>query len=274
VRSLRDLQLAFAESVLGEADASLAGRIRGRGLSGRRRLQVYRNNTFASLTEALAAVYPVVKKLVGEEFFGYAARCYVPLHPSRSGNLHDFGAHWALFLQGFGPAAGLPYLPDVARLEWAYHRVFHEASHAPLDLASLSAVAPELYGTLRFRLHPATRLLQSQYPILRIWQVNQDGYAGDPAVDLAEGAARILVSRPHLEVELEALGEAEFTLLRAVASGRTLGEACEAAMEVQPEFDLGACLQHRLLRGTLVEFLGSESAASSEAPALGNGGET
>jgi hypothetical protein len=210
---------------------------------------------------------------VGQEFLRYAARSFVPAYPSRSGNLHDFGAEFAQFLEAFAPAAGLPYLPDVARLEWAYHRVFHEASHAPLHLAALAAVDPASYGDLRFRLHPATRLVPSQYPILRIWQVNQEGFDGDALVDLAEGGVRVLVSRPRLDVELQPVDEAEFTLLRELAADRTFAQACEAALEVQTDFDLSASLQRHVLQGTLVDFVVGDFAAIGEAPRLGNGGE-
>ena len=216
----------------------------------------------------------MVHKLVGGDFFRYAARSYVPAHPSPSGNLHDFGAELAEFLEALAPAAELAYLPDVARLEWAYHRVFHEASHAPMDLAALAAFDPDHYGRLRFRLHPATRLVRSPYPILRIWQVNQEGFEGDPVVDLAEGGVRILVARQRLEVELEPLGEAEFTLLRELGADRTFAQACESALDVQSDFDLSACLQHHVLRGTLVEFFSSEFVASNEEPVFAIGGET
>jgi hypothetical protein len=208
---LRELQERFAQAVLGRDDTVLGQHVLANGMTGgmtgARRLQVYRNNTLASLTEALAAVYPVVRRLVGEAFFGYTAREYILAHPSVSGNLHDFGGEFAAFLARFPGAAELVYLPDVARVEWAYHQVFHEADPPPLDLAALAGVSPEHYGALRFRLHPASRLLTSPYPVLRIWAVNQEGFEGDQTVDLAEGGVKLLVIRRGLEVMLEPLSE-------------------------------------------------------------------
>ena len=270
--SLRDIQIAFAEGVLDGA-APLAGAVVERGLSGARRLQLYRNNTFASLTEALGAVYPVVQRLVGEDFLRFVAARYIPAHPSRSGNLHDFGGQFAEFLAGLPETAGLPYLPDVARLEWAYHQVFHEADHGPLDSTGLSRLPPEAYATLRFRLHPASRLLASPYPVLHIWQVNQEGFSGDPSVRLDEGGTRVLAFRPELEVELQALGEGEFTLLQSLAQGRNLTDAAEAALQAQPEFDLSVSLRHHVLRGTLVSFSWGD-AGDDGRPAFSNGGDS
>lgn len=255
---LREWQLGFAAAVLDGDGNDFARHVRAAGLSGARRLQVYRNNTRSSLTGALAAVYPVVRRLVGEEFFQYAATHYIAAYPSRSGDLHAFGEHFPLFLQSFAPAAGLVYLPDVARLEWAYHQVFHAASHPPLDLAALARVPAERQGALHFQLHPAARLLESAFPILRIWQVNQDGYRGDPTVDLAEGGVKLLVFRREtLDIEFQPLEDGEFSLLRALAGGCDFATACERAMAAQPDFDLPARFSRHVLQGVLVAFDGA-----------------
>lgn len=253
MHSLRELQFKFAEAVLERADTRIRQLVRANGLSGARRLQVYRNNVFAGLTSALGAVYPVVERLVGDGFFRYAADRYIRLHPSTSGNLHDFGGAFAEFLAAFPAAAGLPYLTDVARLEWAYHQVFHAAEHAPLDLSALRAIPPEGYLALKFHLHPASRLLHSDYPVLRIWEVNQADYEGDGTVDLSQGGDQLLVIRRELRVELQPLGKGEYTLLTALAANHDLASACEAALSIEPDFDLTACLQRHVARGTLVD---------------------
>jgi hypothetical protein len=90
--------------------------------------------------------------------------------------------------------------------------------------------------------------------VLRIWQVNQEGYEGEQTVDLAEGAVRLLVIRRALEVELETLSPGEFVLLEALAQDQEFGPACEVALAAEPDVDLTACLQHHVLRGTLVSF--------------------
>src|SRR6185436_9928463 len=77
--------------------------------------------------DALAAVYPVVQRLLGQGFFEYACDAFIRRHPPRSGNLHDFGAEFAEFLAGFEAASTLTYLPDTARLEWSWHVAFHAA---------------------------------------------------------------------------------------------------------------------------------------------------
>src|SRR5207237_5824239 len=118
--TLRDLQADMLDALFERSEAA-AVHVLARGLAPARRLGIYRNNMFDSLTAALAAVYPTVAALVGDGFFRFAAHEYIVAHPSRSGNLHDFGGELPGFLGRFEPAHSLPYLPDCARLDWAWH---------------------------------------------------------------------------------------------------------------------------------------------------------
>lgn len=251
---LRDLQADFAAAVFDERP-EMNVRVRAGRFPAAQHLQVYRNNVVESLTGALRAVYPVVEKLVGDGFFRYTVHEYLGAHRPRSGNLHDFGDAFASFLVGFAPAAGLPYLPDMARLEWAWHQAFHAADAPDFDLARLGAVPAERHETLRFVLHPSARLLVSDFPIVRISEINQEGYGGDTSVDLGEGGVRVLVIRRELTVYVEPLAAGEAELLTALAAQQPLGAAVPAALAAQPDFDLTATLADHLRRGTLVDCL-------------------
>ncbi len=253
---LRKLQQAFADAVFTGETTALAQTVRANGLTGPRRLQVYRNNMFVSLTEALRAVFPVVEKLVGNEFFAHAARQYIQTQPSTSGDLHDFGGSFAEFLAPFPGADQLAYLPDVARLEWAYHEVFHAADHEPLALESLAAIPAANHEQIKFALHPASRLLQSPYPILRIWEVNQNEFdasdEGKATIDLDAGGVTLLVLRRELDVEFRPLPPAEFEWLRHLATANSIGVATARAVEMDPDFDLDTVLMRHVTGSTLV----------------------
>lgn len=254
--SLRDLQSAFVEAVFAREGVAVIRE--ALTPSTERCFEVYRNNTFANLTEALRAVYPVIERLVGAEFFAHAARRYVRDTPSTSGNLHRFGASFPEFLAALPACGELVYLPDTARLEWLMHEAFHAADHASLDLARLAAVPPDRYDALCFCLHPACRLLTSPYPVHRIWQVNQTDAAETAAVDLADGGVHLLVARPVASVEIEVVAGAEFAALAALARGETLGAAFEEAEHADAGFDAGQFLRRRVAARTLVDFrLGS-----------------
>ena len=108
--------------------------------AGVERIGIYRRTIATNYRNALGATYPVVRRLVGTPFFDAAVDAYVEAHPSRSGDLNEYGATFGEFLGGYEPASDLPYLPDVARLEWA----IDEANRAADSLASPDDVLREL----------------------------------------------------------------------------------------------------------------------------------
>lgn len=164
--------------------------------------------------------------------------------------MNDYGDEFDRFLAAYAPAATLAYLPDVARLEWCIQQV-HTAPAAPKqDLAALAAMDGADWGGLCFRLDPGHRLLASDWPLARIWTVNQPGYEGDFTVDFAQGQP-VLVQRHAEGVRVIALTKSEYRFLEVLGQGRALADAVVAALEHDPDFDLGEVL-HRHLRSGLV----------------------
>src|SRR6266852_5119664 len=98
-----------------------------------RRFAIYRNNVVAGLVKALKSRFPVVEKIVGEEFFAAMARVFVVERPPRSPVLAIYGDEFATFIAAFEPARELAYLADVARLEAARTRAYHAADATPVD---------------------------------------------------------------------------------------------------------------------------------------------
>src|SRR5512145_377607 len=136
--SLPELQIAFARGVFDPDDAAIAEFVVPAGMSAAARLAVYRRNVLGNYAAALRDVYPVLLRLVGESFFDRLVRDYATQIPSRSGDLHDFGGELCAFLEALPAARDLPYLADVARLEWAVHRTFHARHALALDVARLA----------------------------------------------------------------------------------------------------------------------------------------
>lgn len=253
---LPELQKSFTDWVLrGGNQDQISAFIKANGLTAEQRLSVYRNNTQLGLTEALRDGYPVVNKLVGAEFFNHLARSYIRQHPPKAGCLMFFGGQFADFIADFKAAQGLPYLPDVAKLEWLWHEAFHEADAAALDIAMFSRVDPDAYGKLGFALHPSARFLASNFPVLRIWQANQEDYEGDGHISLDEGGCQPLIYRPELGVEIVALNEGEYLLLTLLAKEVTLTQALEQVTIKNPSFDILPVLQRWIAKGLFTEFL-------------------
>ena len=252
--ALRDVQLAFIDAVVAGAEQAIAGELRVRGGTPASRLAIYRNNTFSNLRGALRESYAVVHRLVGDAFFDHAADQFIATHPSSSGDLNEYGEGFAEFLAAYPHARELPYLPDVAHLDWARERAFYAPDATPLDPARLAEVAPERQGELRFRLNPAARLIDSPWPILAIWETNQPDYTGDGEADLGAGGNWLLVTRRGLETLIESMPEAEYRFLAALAAGQGLADAADAALAADGSFDLGASLVRRVRLTDLVDF--------------------
>ncbi|HEX4330913.1 MAG TPA: DNA-binding domain-containing protein [Usitatibacter sp.] len=214
---------------------------------------IYRRNLFANLGGALAATYPVVERLVGESFFREAARQYVLAHPSASGDLADYGAGFARFLEGYPHAAALAYLPDVARLEWACHECYGAADALALDFGSLAHVGASDQPRIRFELHPAVRLVRSEHPVAAIWHANQPGADGAP--QRIEGTDHVIVHRQGGAVTVEAVAHAAWRVTEALANGDALGVAGATADE-----SFGGHLAWLASRGLITGFsLGREA---------------
>jgi hypothetical protein len=186
-----------------------------------RRFAVYRNTVAHSLTRALARRFPVVERLVGGAFFSATARLYLEAEPPSSPRLFLWGEGFAVFLEGFAPARALPYLPDVARLEWLRGMAYHAADVPAVSAEALMQAAAEP-GRHGLRLHPSVALLQSRFAVVSIWRANQPAKGPDSnlRVDRAETA---LVLRDRADqVPVIALTEGEADFLRALGQGETL----------------------------------------------------
>ncbi|HKK14245.1 MAG TPA: DNA-binding domain-containing protein [Gammaproteobacteria bacterium] len=245
--SLRELQRDFAGALFDERSPDFTPQPA--------RFQIYRNNVLSNLVDALASVYGAVKALVGDEFFEHAAERYARRTPSLSGNLNDFGADFGAFLATLPGASDLPYLGDVARLEWSAHLALLAPDAGPADFSALAALAPGEQERVRLRLHPSVHLLESPYPLLRIWELCQpDTPQTGAGVSLDEGAARLLVARPRLKVEITELTPGPFALLAAVHEGQGFAVACERALEVDAGLDIPAFVQAQAAAGVIVDW--------------------
>ncbi len=231
--SLIDAQADFADALLSTAKpvpGCVKGALRGQA---ERRFAVYRNTVVASLIEALAARFPVVKRLVGDEFFRAMAHDYVAQDPPRSPLLFQYGEGFAAFIESFAPAAPLPYLADVARLEYLRGRAYHAADAKPLEAGAFAALDGGRLAEFRVRLHPSVFILSSAYPVISIWAANQ---AATVTPFSPRGKEAALIARPFIEVETRRLAPGTDVFLACLKSGSTLGEAVEAGAAASAAF--------------------------------------
>jgi hypothetical protein len=248
------IQQIFADALLVPERAVPAATTSHTGERPVRRFAVYRNNVTVGLVDALKARFPAVERIVGAEFFAAMARLFVRAHPPSSPLLMTYGDNFADFIQRFPPAADLPYLADVARLEAARTRAYHAADATPLDPTRLRALPPPALAAVRVVLHPSAEIVRSPHPIVTIWAMNSGEAELGPIEDWRGEDA--LVLRPALEVEVRKLPAGGAAFLAALAAGQPLADAVDIAMQADAAFDLVTNLAGLIGSGLVVALDG------------------
>ena len=210
------------------------------------RFALYRGNLTSTWAKALAAAYPVIAQLVGEEFFTALAREYGRSHPSDNGDLNRFGAHFESFLRSFEHVNDLPYLPDMARLEWQLHRI-HYANHEPALQAH--DINPQTIEEQSFHWQPTAQLFESEWAVVPLWLAHQ----GKPFPQEMNEPSRALLSRPEWTAQVTPLHAPDYAALQALKEGKTFGAALDAAFALDEDFNVAASLQQWLQQQILVK---------------------
>jgi hypothetical protein len=259
--TLLELQRAVYRGLVAGEDGPCGAHVVADGIAGEARLNIHRNTFIANLTTALRLVYPAIHRLVGALFFENAARFFIEAQPPQSAWLDEYGAGFPEFLAGFAPAASLPYLPWVARIERAINTALHATDAAPVELSDLAAISATDQDDIAFVPHPSIGLVAADYPVDAIWQaVLAEDDAALAAIDLAAGRVWLMVERNPSGVEVLRLPEPEWRFLSELCASRPLQEAIDAA----PEIDAASLLAGHLAAGRFVRLSLSSGLDSSD----------
>jgi len=249
--SLRELQRAVRRSLVERDDGAAAMHIISNGLAPEQRLAVYRNTSDGNLVNALRLSFPAVHRLVLADFFEGAVRIFVHQRPPHSAWLDEYGAEFPHFLADFPQAASVPYLPEVAHLEWAVTRALHAADVDPLDAQHLAALDLSDHERVRFVANPSLSLLRVNYPADTIWRaVLSHDDAVLAAIDLAAGPCWLLIERGATGVAVTRIDEWAWRFMDALIAGLPLG----AALEIGRELEAAWPLAEHLAAGRFVGF--------------------
>lgn len=222
------------------------------------RFAVYRNNVAHSLSRALAARFPAVERILGAEFFAALAPLFLAERGPQNPMLFAWGGGFADFLAGFPPLVGLPWVADVARIEFARGEAYHAADAEPLPPEALSQAAADA-GRARLALHPSLRIVPSRFAAVSAWAMNQPGATPAPLEVNRPETALILRDRRD-DVPVRALGPGDAAFVAALQSGLVLIRAAEAAATVEPGHDPGAILLSLARAGALTGLAFGETA--------------
>jgi putative DNA-binding protein len=217
------------------------------GKSAVKRYNVYRNNVTVSLIDALAAIYPAVRRITGVDFFRAMARFHVRATPPTSPLLFEYGRDFPAFIEAYEHARAMPWLADVARIERAWLDAYHAADAQPLSPEALAAVPPERLADATLSAHPAARIVRSRFAAVTIFAANRGAESsGDIDAGTPEDA---LITRPDADVVVRRLPDGGAAFLESMMEGRPLGAAVGLATASSPAFDLTANIAEMIQAG-------------------------
>lgn len=262
---LADLQRNFISDCLSgklkQDNALLTKDIDSSVISAQGLMGIYQNSAIANITNSLKLTYPVIEKLVGEEFFSAMCREFIYITWPNSGNMDDYGAEFSDFLAEFEHAKHLLYLKDVARLEWGFHQSSLANDAIITDWSTLAQASDILQ--LQFLVTPSLRLVSSTFPIDKIWHLNQDETSADTEVEFGDEQDTdtfIVLFRQQLKTVVLPITSGEFALLNAFDNKETFENSIVAASQKQTDFSIDDSLKKFIELGIICGF--SESITS------------
>lgn len=204
------------------------------------RFDVYRNNIFAGLISVLKSRFPAVSRIVGDEFFAGFARQFIAQHPPQSPALVFYGSGFADYIRAAEECADVPYLADVAAIEWELHRCYHAADDVILTAEDLArtGLRPD---QIRLHLAASTAVVTSKLPAYSIWRANAQSEPSGPLVFAANGETT-LITRCGLSCSAILMPAGGPTFTRAIAAGLKLTEAAQHTAASDPAFRLDQVL--------------------------------
>ena len=227
---LREVQQAFLGALRDRAPAAWTGATFLAPPAGdaERRFSIHASGYVARLVEALENDFPALRRILGEGPFGSLTARYVRRFPPRSHDIGRAGERLSAFLEEDPLRAELPFLPDLARYEWALAEAFVAADSEPLAWSDLAALGPEAVADATFRLRPGTTLVRSSWPLLDLWGA-QDLADEDVSIPLGQPPSTVLVHRAGLDVRRRLVGEADARFLETAAGGLRLSDLLHGA---------------------------------------------
>lgn len=254
--SLVTLQRGFQSYVLGGA-ASFSAEIcpppKSTALA---RLSIYAEGYQLRLRDALATDFPALHTLAGDALFEQLGRAYLAAHPSQHFSIRYFGERLSAFLACNTPYCESPALSEMAALEWALGLAFDAADSPSLEVATLGALPPEAWPSLRLRFHPSVQRRDFYWSVPALWSAIDANSEPRAPAKLADPVAW-LIWRQNLQNYFRSMSPVEARALDLMREGSDFASVCEVLCE-HIEMEQVGLSAARFLKGWVAAGLISE----------------
>ncbi|CAN2535234.1 hypothetical+protein [Methylocapsa aurea] len=226
---LADLQAMFQAGVLAGAEdgARILESVKNSAQADRTTLfGVYVNAYRARLAEFLAADFPALRALIGEEAFDALADAYIGAQPSRQRNARWYTTRLPDFLRESAEWRDNARAIDLASFERALTDAFDAPDAEPLAIDALGGFAPEQWPGLSFAFHPSLILLELEAGTIATHEAAMEQQELPPPDEQRGHVAvwRADLDSVHCELEAD-----EFLALSLAMEGHAFGDICQMA---------------------------------------------
>ncbi|MCB9989680.1 MAG: putative DNA-binding domain-containing protein [Rhodospirillales bacterium] len=250
------MQQNFKDTLLDPANQKkdFANLFAENGITVKDRMAVYRGHVLDGLCDVIGNSFPLIARLTGDDFLKAAAFSYVKNNLPQKGNLNLYGATFPAFLEQYEPARCLPYLPDIARMEWAKNEAYYARDDAPLDPASLQKIPQNELQHIHLHFRDSVRFIESRYPLITIRDFCSNDNSDDTILDIDTGPSHLMIFRPQLRSFILEVDPFEYLFLQQIAKNKTLGQAATTVTALAPDFPLENILHKHFGLGSFSGF--------------------
>jgi len=195
------------------------------------RLSVYAEAYFSRLLEVLGNDFSTTRKALGDEFPKVCA-AYLELHPSRSPNIENIGARFPTFLRAYPRTSEIPYVHDIADLEWRKIEAFYAPDSEKINLNSLQGTPESAWPGATFEIDPSVRLMSFDYPIDSLCEIDDDEKFEMAKESLKKERIFVLIQKQNDWPVVKRVEQNQYLVITSIREGRNLSDILSGLSEV------------------------------------------
>jgi len=187
-------------------------------------------DTVLKLLDALHADYPMLHKLIGDDYFDVMGCRYLKKYPPAENSIVGFGEHLSDFLKTEVPYTNVPSLAELVDFESALRQSINAADTDVMKPECLHSLAPDAWSQLAFRLPPSLIIIKLDWNVPQIWaalsSVN-DVSGADVPEPVYKSGLWLVYRKMDRTTGWRSATPLEGAALESVYHGLTFSELCE-----------------------------------------------